>query len=91
MEKQEPEETKANIFPENDPNSAMEEEDKDNEMYSSLEEYFLDCCRDGFQIPIFFPKVICNFRDIAEVRDCIENNVDIFWMDHNLNNAMRFL
>ena len=48
MEKQEPEETKANIFPENDPNSGMEEEDKDNEMYSSLEEYFLDCCRDGF-------------------------------------------
>jgi len=53
MEKDFPEETKTNIFLDEiiketpliqDP----EEEEIDNETYSSLEEYFLDCCRDGF-------------------------------------------
>ena len=48
MDKDFPEETKTNIIHDKEVNELNKEEEEDNETYNSLEEYFLDCCRDGF-------------------------------------------
>lgn len=89
------EEIKTNIFLESKENKptenliSNENENENEETYNTLEEYFLDVCRDGFSIiKIFFlnPNKI---RDITEFKDCIENQVDIFCCDRNLNTPLR--
>jgi len=55
MEKNSPEETKTNVFLDNDPNDLNnQEQENEDETYASLEEYFLDCCREGLPSLIMF-------------------------------------
>ena len=75
MEKDFPEETKTNVFLEEvSKETALiqdpEAEEIENETYSSLEEYFLDCCRDGFFSDIFLEKtkileIGLNFKTVS--------------------------
>ena len=75
MDKDFPEETKTNLFLEKDSeketkniNPDEEVEDNDNETYNSLEEYFLDCCRDGSFTILFFNDFKKKLITIIEIR-----------------------
>ena len=59
------------------------ENDEDNEVYSSLEEYFLDCARYGQDTFIR--------RDEQEMVDCLKDGVDIMCVDKNKNTPIRML
>lgn len=93
MDKDFPEETKTNLIHDKEPKELNEVEDEDNETYNSLEEYFLDCCRDGFLLfsSHLYIKIKNIFSDLAEFKDCIINNVDVLSTDRNLNNAFRII
>ena len=59
------------------------------ECYSSVEEYFLDCCRYGYTV--LKSRWINLIRSLDEVKETLQDEVDINWFDNNLNTPLRKL